>query len=182
MPLTLIEAILTVLSSLLLAFFVGNSFLAVKFFLDVNMITVIPLTGLKRTCLVLPFVLGGKPFFSVCMYCRGIQSSSFVLLELWASLKKGGDPSCREVIAFAVCSICCRGAGCKICPLTCSHLDPLKGPTSLCQRVLCSKSAQGRSRCVCYVSCALLLLAPKSSTKLFVRHFAKCISTGRQLV
>jgi len=63
MPLTLIEAILTVLSSLLLAFFVGYSFLAVKLFPDASMITVILLIGLKRTCLLLQFFLGGKPFF-----------------------------------------------------------------------------------------------------------------------
>lgn len=68
MPLTLIEAILTVLSSLLLAFFVGNSFQAVKLFPDANMITVILLVGLKRSCLLLQFVLGGKPFFFLWVY------------------------------------------------------------------------------------------------------------------
>lgn len=41
MSLTLIEAILSEFSSLLLALFVGNSFLPVKLFLNVSMVAVI---------------------------------------------------------------------------------------------------------------------------------------------
>lgn len=67
MPLTLMEAILTVLSSLLLAFIVGNPLPAVKLCLGANMVTVILLIGLKRTCLLLQIVLGSKPFF-LCVY------------------------------------------------------------------------------------------------------------------